>query len=415
MMFVGFLWLLVWGGMYADIGRVGSWAFTASAFSMFQGLRALLPVLAAYFCLVWALFRRSRFPYLRNPLGFLFFYGAVGLVTSVFLSPDVGNSMYWAAIYLSPLMVVWVAQGGDRALGLVKTAVVLNYAVVILVVLMLLPEVLRVGTAQDLFSQEYNLPFGLGAMKANGVGRFALVAVIVSFVRFLSQSAKRRYAWLPVLAMGLFVLAQSRSRTSLLGLAVAGFLFVFLRGLDWRFLFISPVAAFVIWQSAVRWRFRGRIAGLLYLTGRERTWEKGLARIGESPFLGWGFNADRLLLDFEHMHNSYLHAAIQGGVVGALLFTAGLVATWTLVLRTNLIRRVRHASRADAAFLMESVMILGFLTARSFFESTAAFYGVDLLLLVPAVALLFVWLRDNPEEAASPPAENAAGPAGEAT
>jgi hypothetical protein len=45
---------------------------------------------------------------------------------------------------------------------------------------------------------------------------------------------------------------------------------------------------------------------------------------------------------------------------------------------------------------MQSVLILGFLTARSIFESTAAFYGVDLLLLVPAVAYLYQWAYDNP-------------------
>jgi len=400
MIFVGALWLLVWGGMYADVGRLASWTSSGGPFALLHGLRALLPVFAVYLSLIWILYRRSRFPYLGHPLGFLFLYGSIGLVTSVFLSPEAGTSVYWAAVYLSPLMVVWVAQGQDRALGLIQAIAVLNYAVVVLVVVMLLPEVLRVGTVQDLFSQEYNLPFGLGAMKANGVGRFALVAVIVSFVRFICQAGKRRYLWLPLLAVGLFVLAQSRSRTSLLGLAVAGFLFVSLRGLDWRFMFVSPVAAFVIWQSAVRWRLRGRIGQIFYLTGREKTWQKGLERIGQSPVLGWGFNADRILLNFEHMHNSYLHAAIQGGLIGAALFTAALAGVWFVVLRTRLIQRVRNAARPDVPFLMESVMILGFLSARSFFESTAAFYGVDLLLLVPAVACLFVWLRDNPKEAA---------------
>mgnify|MGYP006863139408 CR=1 FL=1 len=47
--------------------------------------------------------------------------------------------------------------------------------------------------------------------------------------------------------------------------------------------------------------------------------------------------------------------------------------------------------------LMQSVLILGFLTARSFFESTAAFYGVDLLLVVPAVCFIYQWAFENPE------------------
>jgi len=42
------------------------------------------------------------------------------------------------------------------------------------------------------------------------------------------------------------------------------------------------------------------------------------------------------------------------------------------------------------------VLILGFLSARSVFESTAAFYGVDLLLFVPAVCFLYQWALENP-------------------
>jgi hypothetical protein len=40
--------------------------------------------------------------------------------------------------------------------------------------------------------------------------------------------------------------------------------------------------------------------------------------------------------------------------------------------------------------------MVGFMTVRSFFESTAAFYGVDLLLLMPAMAYIQVWNRRNP-------------------
>jgi hypothetical protein len=36
------------------------------------------------------------------------------------------------------------------------------------------------------------------------------------------------------------------------------------------------------------------------------------------------------------------------------------------------------------------------LTARSFFESTAAFYGVDLLLLAPAMVFIWMWAKENP-------------------
>ncbi len=55
---------------------------------------------------------------------------------------------------------------------------------------------------------------------------------------------------------------------------------------------------------------------------------------------------------------------------------------------------------------MQSVLIIGFLTGRSFFESTAAFYGVDLLLLVPAIAFIWTWSRENAGEPEARPVEN---------
>ena len=97
------------------------------------------------------------------------------------------------------------------------------------------------------------------------------------------------------------------------------------------------------------------------------------------------------------MHNSYLHAGIQAGVVGALLFTAGIVVLWAFLFRSGILGRIRTAAAPDRALLTQAVLILGFLSARSIFESTAAFYGVDLLLFVPAVAYIYQWdLRQPP-------------------
>jgi O-antigen ligase len=173
-------------------------------------------------------------------------------------------------------------------------------------------------------------------------------------------------------------------------------LFVVIRGVDLRLLVAGPAAAYVIWVSGVTWRAKGAWSSLVFLTGRETTWRKGLARIGDSPVFGWGFHADRLLLDEEHMHNSYLHAGIQAGVIGALLFAAGIVILWAFLVKSGVLRRIRTAAAPDQALLTQAVLVLGFLSARSFFESTAAFYGIDLLLFVPAVAYIYQWAYDHP-------------------
>ncbi len=75
---------------------------------------------------------------------------------------------------------------------------------------------------------------------------------------------------------------------------------------------------------------------------------------------------------------------------------AAAVVLWAFLWRSGVLRRIRTAPAPDQALLIQAVLILGFLSARSIFESTAAFYGVDLLLLVPAVAYIYQWAFDNP-------------------
>jgi O-antigen ligase len=364
--------------------------------ALFQGLRALLPLAAAYAALLWALAARARFRFGATPLGFLTFYGALGLVSSIFLSPDTPTSLYWATAYLAPLLVAWFVIERPEPLPVLRAILRVNNAIVILLMLAVLPEAARFGFGQAVRREIYMMPFGLGEVRANGVGRYAIVVLIVAGVSLVTSSSKKRFVWLPLVVPALFILMQTQSRSSLLGLAVASMLFVLVRGVNLRFLVAGPVAAYVIWVSGVTWRAKGVLGSLVFLTGRQTTWQKGLERIGESPVLGWGFHADRLLLDSQHMHNSYLHAAIQAGLPGALLFAAAVVTLWAFLWTSGVLRRVRSASGPDRAPLMQSLLILGFLSARSFFESTAAFYGVDLLLFVPAVCYLYQWAFENP-------------------
>ena len=395
MALTGILWLLVWGGMFTGIYNLRAGALS-DPLTFFQAIRALFPLVAVYLSLMWMLVKRPGFSFLRMPAGFLFAYFAVGAVSSVFLSPNRVTALYWACEYVAPLLVVWVAMETPNPLEGLKKILYLNNVVVVLIFAAIFPDVLRVGGSDERFSQFYRLPVNLGDMRANGVGRFALVTIIIAFTFLLCQKGKRKIVWGALLIPALFMLAQTRSRTSLLGLAISGVLLVLILGIDLRFLVIGPAATYLVYLSGIKWRLHGHVEKLMFLTGREYTWRKGLAQIEHSPFLGWGFHADRLMLNSEHMHNSYLHSAIHAGVFGAGLFLAAIIAVWILILRSDLMKRIRRVEGPDLPLLMQSVLIIGFLTGRSFFESTAAFYGVDLLLLVPAMAYVWEWVQENP-------------------
>jgi len=405
MTLVTFLWLAIWGGMFSGIYNLQPSYMNSSAFAYFNAMRCLFPIVAVFISLLWILGKRAKFPLSRVPTGYFFYYCVLGIVNSFLFSPNKITSIYWAALYLSPLLVMWLEMDSPDSLSNIRRLLNLNYIIFAAVLIFLLPEAFKFGLGKVSHNYFYQLPFGLGEMRSNGVGRFALVAIILSLVRFyLTTNLAQRLRWLLLLVPSVYVLAQTQSRTALLGLAVAGILFVNLRGMKLAFLIIGPLVAYLIYLSGFQWRAQGSFDELLYMANRQNIWDRTLDQVKKSHYLGWGFHADRLLLDSEHVHNSYLHAMIHGGILGTLFFIMAILSAWALIIKNKLLKRIRHIRGPDQLLLMESVMLLGFMTERSFFESTAAFYGVDLLLLVPVVTYLYLWIANHPKETDSPAA-----------
>jgi len=388
MTFTLVLWLLVWGGMFTSIHHLQSPTFPADAFELFQGLRALCPFLAIFLSLMWLIKERSRFLFMRDPLGFFFGYGVLGAVVSVILSPQPSVSLYWAGVFLAPFFVLWLISGTGDYERRIHLLMYVNDAVFFILTLSMLPSAIRIFRGRAMYSVLYDLPFGLGQVTRNGVGRYALIVIIFSSVRMIAETRRWKWLWAVPLGPAFFLLAQTQSRTALLGLVVSVGFFILIKGIDWRFFFVGPAAAFVVWTSGFQWRAHGQMDVLLSLSGRETTWQAGLSQVQRSPIFGWGFNADRILLNQEHIHNSYLQALIQTGLVGAILFLAAFLGLGYLIFRKNIIPHTRRLSGKRQTMLLEALLIVGFLFSRSFFEATAAFYGVDLLVLVPAMALL---------------------------
>ncbi|MFC2166817.1 O-antigen ligase family protein [Acidobacteriota bacterium] len=397
MIFILGMWLMVWGslftGLYNIIDRPG---WYSTPLGIFQGFRALLPILALYISLLWIFVGRLKFPSPKTPLGLFFYYSLVGLVTSLF-SPEVIRSLYWGLIFLSAVMVLWIFYQREDSLRSLKIVTYINYAVTIVIFLIIATKVVPMGFGAQ-GRQYYDLPFGLGEMNANGVGRFSLVVILISAIWFFYKKDKIRYAWLGLSLVGVFMLMFTQSRTALLGLAVCSMLFVLILGFRWYYVLMGPFVALVLWQAGYKERAGGEINILLNLSGRESTWGEAFSLIGQSPFLGWGFHSDRIMLGSQHIHNSYLHATIQSGILGLIFFVLAVASIWILFFRMNIFKRIRYYEGEDKPIVLGSVLLIGFFSSRSLFESTAAFYGVDLLLFLPAIVYIFNWLQVQLQE-----------------
>jgi len=390
------LWLMVWAGMYSDISAFRTERLLEGPMSLAQALRPLLPILAAVGCLV-VLFKAGRIAlsFTQGPVLAISAYGLVGTFF-FFMSPEPFISLYWGALFLSAVFVVWTLVNQDEPEKQARALMAVNVALVAVLVLFYFAGPMRPILMGAPNPRLYHLPFGLGVQNANGVGRFAAVLGLVALSRARRREIYLKAPWLVLLAVALVSLALSQSRSAILGFAVGSLIVVLAnRKYGWLVLAI-PGIFYYLYNAWFVWRFKGSFGTAFVLTGREVTWRRVLEISLRSPFAGHGFHADRLMIGGEHVHMAYLHSLIQSGVLGALLFTAAMAGMWWILVKGRVLQRLASVEGEANFLLTESVALIGFMTVRSFFESTAAFYGVDLLFLMPAMAYIQVWCRRNP-------------------
>ncbi len=390
------LWLMVWAGMYSDISAFQGERLLGGPMGMALALRPLLPLLAAVGCLVILVrFGRITLSFTHGPVLAMSAYGLIGTFF-FFLSPEPFVSLYWGGLFLSSVFVVWTVANQDDPEQQARVLMAINVILVSVIVLFYFTGPLWPILMGAPNPRLYRLPFGLGVQNANGVGRFAGVLALVALSRVRRRELYLKIPWLLLLAVSLIMLALSESRTAILGFVIGSLLIVlFNRKFSWLVLGI-PGIFYYLYNAWFVWRFKGSYGTAFILTGREATWSRVLAISLRSPLAGHGFHADRLIFEGEHVHMAYLHSLIQSGVLGALFFAAAMFGLWWVLVRNRILQRLASIEGEPNFLMTESVAIVGFMTVRSFFESTAAFYGVDLLLLLPAMAYIQIWNRRNP-------------------
>jgi O-antigen ligase len=105
----------------------------------------------------------------------------------------------------------------------------------------------------------------------------------------------------------------------------------------------------------------------------------------------------------EHVHNTYMYALISAGFAGTAAFVGGLAWAWIIFLRS--MRRGIADRYGQRAFLIQAGGILAFFTVRSIPEVCGAMFGVDFMVMLPALAYLTILDQKGKEEAAPAAAE----------
>lgn len=170
------------------------------------------------------------------------------------------------------------------------------------------------------------------------IGAMAMLSMMVERGWEVPRKLRRVLPLFFVVALVLLMLTVTRS--SLFGFVAGSFLIVWtgsrIRS-DRRLVLvgglIAAVVAGVAWfsQSLVEYLLRGQTVDQFYtFTGRTDLWAFALSELNESPLLGFGYGAARVVLIDEFFwagtgHNLWIEAALSVGVLGAVLLTVVLL------------------------------------------------------------------------------------------
>jgi O-antigen ligase len=123
----------------------------------------------------------------------------------------------------------------------------------------------------------------------------------------------------------------------------------------------------------------------LSMTGRTRAYEHALIAFQDAPIFGRGQWADRIIIH-EHVHNSYLQALLNGGIVGGIPYLVSWVTGWILFYRLQ--KRGDRLALDDRIHVLECGAVMMFFTVRAIPETTTASFSVDLLVMVTVYVYL---------------------------
>ena len=111
--------------------------------------------------------------------------------------------------------------------------------------------------------------------------------------------------------------------------------------------------------------------------------------VERSPLWGWGFQADRdLLSSGQHVHNTYLYTLLTAGLLGTCAFVFGLGRAWV-----GFFRVLNQVPPKERLVLIQTGSLLAFFTVRSIPEVSGGMFGVDLMVMLPAMAYIGVLER----------------------
>lgn len=396
---------MIWGGYDTWAGMVLAPGFPSSKLQLVQGLRLFLPLLAGWLALLIMLSQhRLDARAVGGPLGFLAFFGMVAAVSSALLSPHPIHAVCWACEFGAVILVLLTASSGPDAFSTVSRLMTLNWFIDIGILIGLLAAIPLLG--RGVFAPTSGSPLGeiafhgkvgvgngtivgMTSTRSTGFARYAGVAGIVALARLWQGKWRTRLVWAGILLAVLYALLLAQARTETIAF-IAGCLVILVLRRVRRIVILGMGILWVAFLALIGffgslWKFGTRGHGFdPTLTGRTYIWAKVLKVAWRSPWIGFGYRADRYF-HCGDAQNTLIHALIESGVLGTIAFASALGLAWFFVIRFLV-------SRQSGKLPDEVPGVLAFFTVYSITESFA-YYSAGFLLLAPVLAYIqaFAW------------------------
>jgi len=384
------LCLMVWSGYNTTIYCSWDPLFPRSFINLVHGVRAFFPILAGVIAGIQLAQRRSLPKWLAfGPLALLLFYGGIGLVSSIFVSPEPIGAAYWGLQYVSVLIVVMAVASAPEPEAHLGRYVSVNWGCCAVICVGLLAGIPFLGGGA--VSQTLGSPLGVMAYgrlpgelmgmtgtRNTGFGRFSGIVVLVGLAKLLHDRRDKitLFLWMPLtLAAGLALLL-SQARTSWVSVVIATTVLVARAPTRWR---VPMIMIGLLALPLYLTRERGFDPTL---TGRTVTWLEGWQALQQSPWAGLGFWGDRLFIHGSNMQSTLFDALVQAGFVGIVPFVIALVWVWVGIVRFYSTKPAGEASSLPG----ELLAVMTFLTVYSITEITCSFYSVGWIAMAPLIA-----------------------------
>lgn len=388
------LWTLLWLGYNSGLAYVEKPNFPNNTLELIHGVRAFFPMLAAWFACLVILFRSRLYPWIVGPMGLILLYAVTGLASSATLSPHPGDALYYGVNYLAIVLVVLATALGENPLPDLRWVLRLTWSVGTLLTFVLLFAGSRSVGDEEMLPVGANALSGTGsvldmaASRNTGFARYAAISALVAIPAMMKKgSVIARVFWGIIFAGSIYALIKANGRTETLGFifgVVA--LFAVQKAQRFALLLIGLAGGILLALQDFYARFYHYFTRTGHfdftLTGRTMIWEKGFDLVLKSPWVGYGFQADRYFLNNMHIHDAFLHALIQSGLMGGGAIILALIIIWYYVLRYFFI-----SQPSDKSLIPPDIpAVLLFVTFSSLTESTFAYFSAAWLLSAPIAA-----------------------------